>query len=151
MAVLPSLVRPRARYASTASTASLPIDTLSAPDLRRGGDGGGEGARGGWVGWLVVEARARGAAARAPRHTTPAACKWPASSPHPPPDYSECAPEVFCGHLQRRVVLAAAVGELADTAAHGERHKHALAGLAQHLQHGQVAQREVAEAWRCGG
>jgi len=43
-------------------------------------------------------------------------------------------------------VLAVGVRELADAAADGERHKHALAGRLQHRQHGQVAQREVAEA-----
>lgn len=55
-------------------------------------------------------------------------------------------PEVRRRHLERTVLLALPVLEPADAAAHGERHKHALAGRLQHAQHGQVGQGAVAEA-----
>lgn len=52
MAVLPSFFFPPARYSSTAYTASLPMETLSAPDLRQvAGWQGGRWQGGGVAGW----------------------------------------------------------------------------------------------------
>ena len=59
--------------------------------------------------------------------------------------------EVLGGDGERVIVDALRVGEVADAAADGERHEHALARAPQHLQHRRVRQRQVAVALQQAG